>query len=263
VFRAVAQVGASAPGGVDVANVQVEIMGFDVDRVDWRVRPGTKELLRAQSNGAADWTDEDAHRVISAIGLGNGKDPRPLGLASEGKPLVTMRPGEAILVADPERGLSIVLASELSGVATEHADLAQLPLVADLGKATTSARDHGSMHRRGAACITATGRALVATATFDSDEPTTEALLEAGCSRVVALDRGSHHQAFVHRTGSGSPPVSRYEETTLYALGRPMPPRAFRWSSGGAVAAAGEGRGGPSKGAAARAEAPSAAEGQN
>jgi hypothetical protein len=50
---------------------------------------------------------------------------------------------------------------------------------------------------------------------------------------VVELDRGSHHPAFVHRAGGTTPPMAGYETSTLYALGRPMLARAFRWKPDG------------------------------
>jgi hypothetical protein len=61
------------------------------------------------------------------------------------------------------------------------------------------------------------------------------ALLKVGCKRVVELDRGSHHPAFVHRAGGSTPPLRRYEGSVLYAIGRPMLPHAFRWKPQGSV----------------------------
>jgi hypothetical protein len=51
----------------------------------------------------------------------------------------------------------------------------------------------------------------------------------------VELDRGSHHPAFIHRAGGSAPPMANYETSVLYALGRPMLPRAFRWKAEGAA----------------------------
>lgn len=241
VWRAIAQVPVSAMAAdgtpIDAATVQVEIVAFDAGRVDWRVRAGVKELARGPKPPLAELSPDESHRVIAAIGLGNGKDPRPLGLATDGQVNVPLRGGEALLVVDPSHSMRIVATAELAGTIPEHADVAQLPLVVEGGRLLASARDRGSMHRRGALCVTTAGRALVATATSDSDEATAKALLDAGCTRVVALDRGSHHQAFVHRTGGASPPNARYEQTVLFAVGHPMTPRAFRWDGGGAAAA--------------------------
>jgi hypothetical protein len=70
------------------------------------------------------------------------------------------------------------------------------------------------------------GAFVVAATTFDSDEATTTALLELGCSRVVALDRGSHRDAFLHRAGTATAPQPRYDATTLFAVEVPLSGRA-------------------------------------
>jgi hypothetical protein len=46
----------------------------------------------------------------------------------------------------------------------------------------------------------------------------------------VSLDGGSHRPTFLHRAGAGTPPLAHYDESVLYAISKPMPPRAFRWS---------------------------------
>jgi hypothetical protein len=74
---------------------------------------------------------------------------------------------------------------------------------------------------------------VVARARHDSSDLLAEALIRVGCSRVVELDRGSHHPAFIHRTGTSTPPIGAYEPTVLYAVGSPMQPHAFRWKPAG------------------------------
>src|SRR6185436_18231105 len=69
----------------------------------------------------------------------------------------------------------------------------------------------------------------------DSNDPLIVALQQVGCKRVVELDRGSRHPAFVHRTGSPTPPLASYETSVLYAVGHPMTPFAYRWKAAGAV----------------------------
>jgi hypothetical protein len=66
-------------------------------------------------------------------------------------------------------------------------------------------------------------------ATTDSDEAAALALARVGCTRAVALDRGSHRPTFLHRSGGGMPPLARYDESVLYAISRPMIPKAYRW----------------------------------
>ena len=85
------------------------------------------------------------------------------------------------------------------------------------------------MGLRAALCVDDAGRLLIARARHDSNAPVATALLRAGCQRVVALERGSRHPAFIHRAGTSTPPLGGYETTVLYALSRPMLPRASRW----------------------------------
>jgi hypothetical protein len=75
----------------------------------------------------------------------------------------------------------------------------------------------------------------VAVARHDSSDALASALLRVGCKDVVELDRGSHHPSFVHRAGGTTPPMASYETSVLYALGRPMLARAFRWKAEGAA----------------------------
>jgi hypothetical protein len=74
--------------------------------------------------------------------------------------------------------------------------------------------------------VTRTGRVLVGLLKHDSSDPLAVTLRNAGAERVVELDRGSHHPAFVHRAGTETPPAANYDSTTLWALGRPMLPGA-------------------------------------
>ena len=69
----------------------------------------------------------------------------------------------------------------------------------------------------------------------DSSDALATALERAGCRDAVELDRGSHHPAFVHRAGAATPPMASYETSVVYALGRPMLPRAFRWKPEGST----------------------------
>jgi hypothetical protein len=54
-------------------------------------------------------------------------------------------------------------------------------------------------------------------------------LKRAGCVRAVVLDRGAGPHATLFRAGTSAPPKSRYEETTLYAMSKPLLPRGFRF----------------------------------
>jgi len=82
------------------------------------------------------------------------------------------------------------------------------------------------MRPRVAACALDDGTFLLASTTFDTDEATTQTLLDAGCTRVVGLDRGSHAQGFLHRAGSAEQPEKRYEVSAVYVVEAPLNGRA-------------------------------------
>jgi len=104
----------------------------------------------------------------------------------------------------------------------------QLPLLAEKGQIDGRMADRGGQRDRGALCVTPDGRVLVALARHDSSEPITATLIELGCERVVGLDRGSRHGAFLHRAGTSDPPLGNYGPSALYAVSRSMIPRASR-----------------------------------
>ena len=54
-------------------------------------------------------------------------------------------------------------------------------------------------------------------------------LVKAGCTRAVLLDRGAGGHGALFRAGTATPPRSRYDDTTLYAISRPLMPRGFRF----------------------------------
>ena len=113
---------------------------------------------------------------------------------------------------------------------TDKLESIELPLILEGGKIPASAKESRTMRRRGAACVTPSGHTVIAMATTDSDEAAALALARVGCTRAVALDRGSHRPTFLHRSGGGMPPLARYDESVLYAISRPMTPRAYRWN---------------------------------
>ncbi len=76
------------------------------------------------------------------------------------------------------------------------------------------------MRRRAALCVTPSERLIVASALHDTSDTLAAALLRVGCTRVIELDRGSHHPAFLQRAGTDTPPLASYETSVLYALGR-------------------------------------------
>lgn len=211
-----------------VANLgaEVRVTSFAPGRFSWRVRAGARELSHRFGGtfpGALD--PEEQARAAAAIGLGTSrrKGMAPRGLAISGSVGLSFRGDVGAIVAG-ERGLAVIRSAELPLLSV--GDIVELPLTADDGKLLPAGRQVGSRRPRAAMCALADGTVLVATATFDSDEAATGVLLELGCGRVVALDRGSHQAAFVHRAGTDTEPRARYEASALYAVERPMRGRA-------------------------------------
>ena len=104
----------------------------------------------------------------------------------------------------------------------------ELPLLLDDGKLVSHAGSRG-----GAALgLTPAGRVYVARMVAGGGvEAMAEVLKRAGCTRAVLLDRGTGAHGSLFRAGTATPPRSRYEETTLYAMGKPLLPRGFRFES--------------------------------
>lgn len=222
---------------VKVGDLEVRLLMFDKNRFDWAVRAGGSEpSILGRPPKKSSLSTEQATRALAAINLGYTTDATRYGLAFDGQPSLDLRQAYATLVLSEGIAPKIVAPGEKAELApTEEA--VQLPLLADKGERIDAARDQGAMRLRGGLCITPSGRVLVAMARHDSNDPIASALLKGGCARAVALDRGSRHPSFVHFAGSPTPPLDRYETSVLYALGRPMIPRAFRWRPEGAVKA--------------------------
>lgn len=200
---------------------KVKVLAFMPDRFSWRARAGSREPSRKHIALPGELPADDLARAAAAISLAHGrrKGGAPRGMSLGGQEAFAIRKGAGALVV-AEQGLAVVRSEDLPP--SLAADAIELPLAADDGKLLPEGRKVGSRRARSAACVLEDGTLLVASATFDSDEATTEILLRAGCSRVVSLDRGSHQAAFVHRAGTSSPPLARYEQSALYALEIPM-----------------------------------------
>lgn len=219
-------------GSLSVGGLVLRLLSVEPGRVSWRVRAGT---LEPNSVGAApkvlELSGDERFRALAAVGLGHTTDALRLGLAFGPKASLPLGAGHASLVARRDGRLEVLPSGPPR--ALEPGDsLAQLPLLADGQQLLPRALEHGPMRQRGALCVTDAGRVLIATAAHDSSDPLASALLRIGCRRVVELDRGSRHPAFLHRAGGPTPPLARYETSVLYALAEPMMPHAFRWHPG-------------------------------
>jgi hypothetical protein len=208
------------------STVQVEMTAFDAGRVLWRVQVARPVEGQRHEYASQDLGEPDARRVMAAVGLGNPRDSR----GSDNVRTAFAKLPLTALSADDIRGL--VLEPEREGAgSSDPSGKMMLPLILNDGKIPDVAKESHSMRLRGAACVAPSGHAVVALATSDSDEPAAIALARVGCTRAVSLDRGAHRPTFLHRAGGGSPPLARYDESVLYAIARPMAPRAYRWNA--------------------------------
>jgi hypothetical protein len=220
-------------GKLTLGGLEIEIISFASDRIGWVVRAGSREptLLDAAPMKTG-LIPEQAKLVIAAIGLGHGTSANGGGFAFDGRASLPMRAGYATLVAEQGQPLKLLAPGQAFDPAA-HGEAVQLPVLAEGGTLTPLSQEHGALRQRGALCVTPTGRVLVALARHDSSAPLASSLLKARCDRVVELDRGSHHPAFVHRAETQTPPIADYEPSVLYALAVPMTPTAFRWRAKG------------------------------
>jgi hypothetical protein len=217
-----------------IGSVDVQLTRFEKGHVAFRVRSGAREPGAWGAAGVKLSLDEqETHEVMAAVGLGHTTDSTRYGLSFAGAAPIQLHRAYATLIvsAHGELRLSVNGAAALA----EDDDAAQLPLLAKDGSVEPRARERGDLRQRGALCVAPDGATLVAVARHDSSDALASALLRAGCADVVELDRGSHHPAFVHRAGGTTPPMASYDTSVLYALGRPMLPRAFRWKPQGSA----------------------------
>lgn len=202
---------------------EVTVTSFAPGRFSWSLRAGSRELrprgAAAKQRFASSLDPAQASAVVASVGVGTARKRSPRGLIVEGLAGLRIRPDEGALVLDSDgdraRGkLELVPSSAVP----DGVDASELPLTAEGGELRAEGREVGARRERAALCVLADGMVLVATSTFDSDEPTTQALLEAGCTRVAALDRGAHDPVSLRRAGVEPGPEASSETTTLFAL---------------------------------------------
>jgi hypothetical protein len=210
---------------VPLGGLTVELVAFESGRVEWRLRPGVREPGAKGEAWAGVLPEGDAERALATVELGHTTVTPRLGLALGTKTPITMKDAFATLVLAPTEPPRIFAPGETPTLRADE-QAVQLPFLADADGVTERARERGALRVRSALGVTRSGRTLVALLRHDSSDPLAVALKNAGAERVVELDRGSHHPAFVHRTGTPTPPEPNYDSTTLWALGRPMLPGA-------------------------------------
>jgi hypothetical protein len=217
-----------------IGSVDVQLTRLEKGHVALRVRAGSKEPGAWGAKGVKLSLDEqEAHEVLAAVGLGHTTDSTRFGLSFAGASPIQLRSTYATLIAS-SRGELRLVSNGVPELAADD-DAVQLPLLVQNGTLEARARERGDLRQRGALCIAPDGAMVLAIARHDSSDAVATALMRVGCADVVELDRGSHHPAFVHRAGGSTPPMASYETSVLYALGRPMLPRAFRWKPEGSA----------------------------
>ncbi len=215
---------------VSSLGANVRVMTVAPGRTLFRLRSGGKEPSTKTSAALPGALPEaEQARALAAVSLGSGRRRGARGLAIEGAVGFPFR-GEATGVLVIEKGRPQIAAAA-GFTLPDGADATELPMTADEGKLRPEAREVGSMRTRAAACVLADGTFAVASTTFDSDEAATTALIDLGCARIVALDRGMHSSFFLHRAGAEPGPSARYETTVLDLVDAPMSGRAKRFSN--------------------------------
>jgi hypothetical protein len=206
-------------GRVTLGPLHVELFSLNSDRMEFRLRPGPRELGAKGSSWAGQLTEDDASRALAAFELGHATAASRYGLVLGTAIPLALRPQFATLVLAENAAPRILLPGEPTTLG-DRAEAVQLPLLADDLDITGRARERGDARSRAALCVTDDGRVIVGRLRHDSSDPLAVALRRAGCRRVVELDRGSHHPAFVHRAGTDSAPRDDYAATSLWALAR-------------------------------------------
>lgn len=221
----------------------VELLDIEPGRASFRARAGTKDVSHrdeprrrhkrddddddrptpkaappAPPKGT-ELSDEDAHRVLFALSLGVSGERHPRGLVADGQ-VVIPPSGEGAMLSVAEDG-ALTIGKE----AGTGGDAVELPLVLDDGASVPHASATAPV-----VLGTAPGGRVVVGRNGSIDE-IVAALKKAGCTKAVLLDRGAGNHGAIFRAGTATPPRSHYEETTLYAMGKPLLPRGFRFEA--------------------------------
>ena len=231
----------------------VELLDIEPGRASFRARAGTKELdpsakgpekdrARERRRGdddepartpktpprGSELSEDDAHRVLFALSLGTSESRRHRGLAIDGQVAIPISNDAkaGVLLVSEDGAISIVPAKNAPAV-PPSGDAVELPLVLDEGAPVSTHHVRGEGGPPVALGITPAGRVLVARG--PELAAVVDALAKAGCAAAVLLDRGAGSHGSIFRAGTETPPRSRYEDTTLYAMGKPLMPRGFRF----------------------------------
>jgi hypothetical protein len=206
--------------------LSVKVLSFERSSVSFRVRPGWREPGARNSSWAGVFAKSPAGESLAAFGLGHSTEVTRYGLRLGSNVPLLLKGGYATLVLADGRAPRIALPTETLTLAGDE-EAVQLPLLADENGIDGRARERGSFRRRSALGLAPGGRVLVAELEHDSSDPLAVTLRRLGCTRVVELDRGSHHPAFVFRAQQGSAPPPPSDATVLHLFSRAIPPRTL------------------------------------
>lgn len=227
----------------------VELLTIEPGRASFRARIGTKEIdadtpkrrgaardevpppvAKSSPPRGAELSEGDARRVLFALTLGRAGSARPRGLAVDGQ--VAIAPSK-----DPRSALLLVAEDGALSIAPSDAEIpargeaVELPLLLREGDPVAQVVAPG----RPPVALGMTREGRIYVARGDALGDVVAALESAGCVSAVLLDRGAGEPSAVFRAGTANPPLSRYEETTLYAMGKPLLPRGFRFEAAAPV----------------------------
>jgi hypothetical protein len=200
---------------VELLGSKVTLYAFAPGRFDWRIAAGRKEKAGRTATAGLEAAELARASVAISLGIGFRKRNRR-GLVLDGVVKLPIRPDLGVLHTDGD-ALHIARAPDDMapfGYASE------LVLLVEAGELRSEARKLSALRDRSAACSLSDGTLLVAVAKFDSPEPLATVLRDAGCRRVVELNRGKQVRAFIHRAGKEDAPQGRYDDTVLYGMAR-------------------------------------------
>jgi hypothetical protein len=193
----------------------VTVYAFAPGRFTWKILPGRKEKTGRTAEGLLHAADLARASVAISLGIGARKRNRR-GLVLDDVLKLPIRPELGVIHSDGD-ALHIARAGE-DMVPLGYAS--ELVLLVESGELRSEARKLSALRTRSTACTLPDGMLLIAVAKSDSLEPMAVLLRDAGCKRVVELNRGKQVQAFVHRAGKEDAPRDHYDDTSLYGMAR-------------------------------------------
>jgi hypothetical protein len=206
-------------------DLQIELVAFDPEQVEWRVRAGTLEPTRPNhAPKLLELQPTEASRVLFSLGVGHTTPAVRAGLAFGVAPSLPLSRQLGTLVLAPGRPPE-VFAPEEGGELGENREAVQLPLLADRGELLPESHEAGELRAHGAIGVTPEGWVVLARGRDDTTASLARLLLDLGATRVVELDRGSHHPVVFERPGSAV--AGPREVSVLHALRAPRQGKAF------------------------------------